>query len=201
MCGRPHPPDDLEEWLAADENSLRYAQCGAVFRESNVDVGHRLAEFRAAYYPRDVWLWRIASKLLTLWHYGSYNLCSRHVPRGDGVATLVGQGRALIAAMQLVHLFNRRFAPYWKWLHRSFIELPSFAPAIEVELGALAACGDLAERGERIGRVCEHIRTALRDLGILPDAGWRNFLGAFEVVETIGDSRLRAMDLWTADRG
>jgi hypothetical protein len=138
-------------------------------------------------------LWRqfIAANLL--WHYGDYNLRGRLLKRQDGVAALVGQGHFCEAAMQLAFLLNRRFAPYWKWLHWGFVLLPYLTDRLEPLLVELETSSSLQTRADVVGAVCDLYREALCEQGIFPDRKWRNFMGAFEILESIEDSKVKAL--------
>ena len=109
--------------MKVDENGFHYAQAGFVFHDPLGEFTRRQTAFKDAYYTEEVWHWRLAVRLLELWHYGDYNL-ARMACRGESVGALVGQGRAVQAAMRITFLLNKRFAPYWKWLRPAFLELP-----------------------------------------------------------------------------
>ena len=187
LTGLPRPPGSTREWAFANENGLCFAQAGRIFYDPLGELTARKEAFEKAYYPEAIWLWRIASKLFQLWHYGSYNVCDRLAVRGDGVAALVGQGYFVEAAMQLAFLLNRRFAPYWKWLHWAFVRLPSLAGELEPMLVELESSSRLMDRAERIEAICEFYRGVLCDQGIVPDKRRRGFMGSFEIV----DNRIR----------
>jgi hypothetical protein len=97
------------------------------------------------------------------------------------------------AAMQLAFLLNRRFAPYWKWLHWGFIQLPYLAGELEPLLIELESASDLGTRAEIIGEICELYRNALFDGGIFPDKKWRNFMGSFEIVDNIQEPEVKQL--------
>ena len=175
------------------ENGLCYAQAGQVFYDPSGQLTERKRAFECAYYPEAVWKWRIASKLFSLWHYGEYNLCDRLLERGDGTAALIGQGVFVEAAMQLAFTLNHRFAPYWKWLHWGFLQLPTVADQLEPLLASLVAAPNLAARADRVRAICDLYRGVLCDQGIFPDRQWRNFMGAFEIVDGIQDPEVRAL--------
>lgn len=183
LTGSPWPPTKAEEWRLADENGLYLAQAGKVFHDPLGQLTERKQAFADAYYPEDVRLCHIASKLFRLWHYGDYNICGRLARRGDGVTALVGQGYFVEAAMQLAFLFNRRFAPYWKWLHWAFVRLPDIADELEPMLNQLESSSDLPARAHHIRSICTFCRRVLCDQGIFPDKRWRNFMGSFEMVD------------------
>lgn len=187
LTGAPWPPGTMREWAFVNENGLCYAQAGRIFHDPTDQLKERKQAFEKAYYPEPIWKWRIASKLYQLWHYGDYNTRGRLARRNDGVAALVCQGYFVEAAMQLAFLLNRRFAPYWKWLHWGFIQLPCIANELEPLLVKLESAPDLAVRAELIGAICDLYRKILCEQGIFPDNKWRNFMGSFDVVRGIQD--------------
>jgi hypothetical protein len=193
LTGSPWPPARTQEWAFADENGLCYAQAGRIFYDPPGQLTERKRAFEEAYYPESIWKWRIASKLFRLWHYGEYNICNRLARRGDGVAALTGQGYLVEAAMQLAFLLNRRFAPYWKWLHWGFHWLPYLSDELESLLFELESASALEARARAIQAICELYRGALHEQGILPDRRWRNFMGSFEIVEGIQDRQVRRL--------
>ena len=192
LTGLPHPPSTMREWIKADENSLCYARAGRVIYDPRGDLASRKAEFVKAYYPEDLWRWRVASQLWAVWHHGSYNLCGRMTRRGEGLGGLVGQGHFVEGAMRLTFLLNREYAPYWKWLHWGFSRLPRLADRIAPDLDELVAQSNLAARSEIIGRSCKLILDVLVEEGLLPKREWYNFSGAFEVLKGIEDAQVRA---------
>ena len=74
-----------------------------------------------------------------------------------------------------------------------FIRLPYLADELEPVLIELESASDLGTRAQIIGAICERYRRALCDQGIFPDSKWRNFMGSFEIVDSIQD--LRSNDL------
>jgi len=153
----PLPPQNFREWAFVNENGLCFAQAGKVFYDPLGQLRERKQAFEDAYYPDPVWRWRIASRLLRLWHYGDYNIRSRLARRNDGISALTGQGYFVEAVMQLTFLLNRRFAPYWKWLHWGFIQLPYIANELEPLLVELESSSNLGMRAKIIGDICIYI--------------------------------------------
>lgn len=193
LTGAPWPPKTMREWALANENGLCYAQAGRVFYDPTGRLKERKQAFEEAYYPEPIWRWRIASKLYRLWHYGDYNTRGRLAKRNDGAATLLGQGYFVEAAMQLAFLLNRRFAPYWKWLHWGFARLPCIAGELEPLLVELESASNLAERAELIGAICDLYRRVLCHRGLFSDSNWRNFMGSFEIVDSIQDTEVKQL--------
>ena len=189
----PLPPQNLREWAFVNENGLCFAQAGKVFYDPLGQLRERKQAFEDAYYPDPIWRWRIASRLLRLWHYGDYNIRSRLARRNDGISALIGQGYFVEAVMQLVFLLNRRFAPYWKWLHWGFVRLPYLANEFEPLLVELESVSNLGMRAQIIGDICNLYRKVLCDQSFFPDSNWRNFMGAFEILDSIDDPEVREL--------
>jgi hypothetical protein len=193
LTGSPWPPQGMREWFVAGESALCQAKAGRVFYDPLGRLQERKRAFESAYYPEPIWKWRVASRLYRLWHHGDYNLCDRLLKRQDGVAALVGQGYFVEAAMQLAFLLNRRFAPYWKWLHWGFVRLPYLADRLEPLLSDLETSTGLKGRTDVIGAICDLYREALCEQSVLPDREWRNFMGSFEIVDGIRHPEVKAL--------
>ena len=193
LTGRAAPPRTARGWAKIDDNGFCFAQAGRIFRDPLGKLTGRKRAFERAYYPDSVWRLRIARTLYAVWHYGSYNLCGRLTRRGDGTAVLIGQGHFVKASIQLTFLLNRRFAPYWKWLHWAFLRLPYLVDEMEVLFVRLESASDVENRSSTIGNICQLIRRTLCEQGLLPDDKWRNFMGAYEIADTIREPEIRKM--------
>jgi len=132
----------------------------------------------------------MARAAYSCWLYGEYNYPERLTPRGDVVAGLVARGSFCEAAMRLVFLLNRRYAPYWKWMHREFAELPEVAPKVDPLLKKLATSADMAEHSRIILEVCDLLRKAIRDKGLVGKSAKMEHLGAFDIMRTLEDVEL-----------
>ncbi|WP_140427045.1 DUF4037 domain-containing protein, partial [Ensifer aridi] len=124
-------------WLALPQQLLLQVTAGEVFHDDTGEL-RRLRE-TLAWYPRDVWLWAMASQ----WH-----LIGNAEPR-IGRTTEAGdrRGSALIAArlarllMELSFLQERRYWPYEKWFGTAFERL-AVAPALGPRLDAVLSAQD-----------------------------------------------------------
>jgi hypothetical protein len=118
------------------------------------------------------------------------------VERDDRVGALIGMGRVVQAAMRLTFLLNRRFAPYWKWLHWAFVQLPFLAPELDLILQKLETAATLEDRVQAIGQICDFARICLHRQGIFPDSNRRDYMGSFEILDNlIQDKQVRSMIL------
>ena len=99
LCRLTHPPDTLHGWAEADGWALGMASYGLVIYDPTGALSERKREFETAYYPEDVWKWRMARVLWNIWQYGDYNGISRLARRGDGVGVLIAQGQFVESVM------------------------------------------------------------------------------------------------------
>ena len=144
-----YPPVTIEEWTAADDNNLYYASSGFVLYDPSNALSERISAFQKAYYPADIWKWKIASDLWGIWHNGDYNSSYRLAKRGDGIGLLIGQGAFVEGTLRLLCLLNKRFPVYWKWLHWQAQSLPKWVDIIGPSLKKLEAANNHAKRGAR----------------------------------------------------
>jgi hypothetical protein len=192
----PLPPNTLQEWGSVRENDLCYAQAGKIYYDPTGNLTSRHRAFQEIYYPHDLWLGWIAAQLFWIWHYGEYNICARMAKRDERVGALIGVGRVVQAVMCLTFLLNRRFAPYWKWLHWTFVRLPFLAPELDPILHKLETAATLKDRVQVIGQICDLARIGLHGQGIFPDGGRRDFMGCFEILDNhVQDKDVRSMIL------
>jgi Domain of unknown function (DUF4037) len=117
-----HVPATLAEWRALPETYLATATNGRIFTDP-------LGEFTAfregllAFYPEDLRLKKLAARCAAAGQAGQYNY-GRCVARGEFVAAHCALGSFLEAAVSLVYLLNKRYRPFYKWMHRGMRDLP-----------------------------------------------------------------------------
>ncbi|MBN1321084.1 MAG: DUF4037 domain-containing protein [Thermoleophilia bacterium] len=117
-----HVPASLAEWRSLPETYLATATNGKVFADP-------LGEFTVfrdgllAFYPEDVRLKKLAARCAAAGQSGQYNY-KRSVVRGELVAAHCALGSFMEAAISIVYLLNRRYRPFYKWMHRGVAALP-----------------------------------------------------------------------------
>jgi len=117
------PRTDLE-WLGLCEVDLRHATGGVVVIDGPGELIRRREHL--AYYPDNVWKKRIADWCMYITGRDApYNL-HRVARRGDDLTASIYKSLYLKQAMELCFLLNRTYAPYTKWLNRTFRRLPRF---------------------------------------------------------------------------
>lgn len=194
LTGLPCPPKSIQEWITVRENDLCYAQAGKIFYDPPGNLTRRHHTFQEMYYPREIWLGRIAAQLFWIWHYGEYNICDRMVKRNEKIGALIGMGMVIQATMRLTFLLNRRFSPYWKWLHCAFVKLPYLAPDLNAILQKLEKAATLEDRVQAIGQICDLVRIGLHEQEVFPDRNKRNHMGFLEILNNlIQDEQVKAL--------
>lgn len=118
-------PQSDRQWLRIPEHFLRQVTNGAVF-EDGPGVFSRIRKGYLDYYPEDVRRKKIAARAVTMAQSGQYNY-PRALNRGDEGAAFLALGEFVRAAISMAHLLSRRYTPYYKWMFRSFSELPLFS--------------------------------------------------------------------------
>ena len=132
ILGRDSVPGTPEEWAAVSEAALATATDGIVF-EDPCGKFTAVRDGLLAYYPREVWLKKLAESLARAAQAGQYNY-ARAMKRGERVAAELALTEFVKEAMQTVYLLNRKYAPFYKWMHRGMKEL-----AVGSEIGDMLA--------------------------------------------------------------
>ncbi len=115
-------PENDVDWIQVPETLLREYIAGHIY----YDPAHFLSEFRNgySYFPRNVWLKRISYSFFMLHLGGNVN---RMALRGDAVASNIYKNWFILASLRCLHLLNKKYAPYCKWIFKSAEEL-EFVP-------------------------------------------------------------------------
>ena len=122
FLGIERVPASLKEWRAIPEGNLAVATNGRVF----MDPAGKFTEFRERlkeFYPEDIRLKKIASRCMSMAQSGQYNFlrCAR---RGEYLAAEYAKSQFAADAISMVFLLNRRYRPFYKWMHRALKTLP-----------------------------------------------------------------------------
>ena len=135
--GTERLPETIRDWLLLPEEALSMCTNGAVF----LDGPGEFSTFRRgllAYYPRDLWFRKIASRCKSISRDGQYNL-GRALRRGDRLAAYHHTAEFAYGAAVLSYLLHRTYRPFGKWVFRGLQGLGERAAALYRELDALLA--------------------------------------------------------------
>lgn len=187
-------PETLREWLLIPDNAFAAATNGKVFRDP-LGAFSRIRDLLLGHYPEDVRRKKLAARCMTAGQAGQYNF-PRCVKRGHAYAARHTEVKFCFDAMGMVFLLNRRFAPFYKWIHHAVQDLPVLGAYVHEKIEALWAERDDAAKASLIETVCQALIAELRSQGLsdatsdyLPDHGP-------EVQRRIDDPDMRAVNVW-----
>ncbi|HEX6798687.1 MAG TPA: DUF4037 domain-containing protein, partial [Ktedonobacterales bacterium] len=159
----PEQPLGARDWLVLPEQKLLQVTAGAVFYDG-LGTLTALRE-RLAYYPRDVWLYLMASQWMRIAQVEVF--VGRTAEAGDELGSRLVTASLVRDLMRLSFLQARRYAPYAKWFGTAFSKLPVAATLGPVLQRALAE----ADAQAREDALCEAYAIAGEQhntLGITP---------------------------------
>ncbi|MBP1685158.1 MAG: hypothetical protein H6Q33_1301 [Deltaproteobacteria bacterium] len=194
LIGLDRAPRSLDDWRRIPEACLATATNGAVFTDPLGEFT-RMRDQLLAFYPEDVRLKKIASRCMTIAQSGQYNL-PRCGQRREFVAARCAEAQFCAHVVSLVFLLNRRYAPFYKWMHRAVKALPVLGAATHHLLSELVTSYGFAKKSRIVEEIAVSLAGELRRLGLsdarsdfLVDHGPR-------VQERIRDPQLRRSDVW-----
>jgi len=194
LIGRPDPPRTLHDWLRLQEANLSTATAGKVFCDPLGEFSG-IRQTLLGFYPDDVRLVKIAARCMVVGQSGQYNF-PRSFQRRQQFALQYAETKFCADVMSLVHLLNRRYAPYYKWLLQSTGELPLSGAFFVEQISALVLTNDHEEKITIIDAMCAVVIELLRTEG-LSDSNSRFLVDHGPVVhERIVDPALRSMHVW-----
>lgn len=138
FIGVEQPTRSMMRWLHLPDAQLACATNGTVFSDP---LGEFSAIRRAiAIYPEDVRLKKMAARLAIMAQSGQYNY-GRSMRRGDIVAAELALREFVQAGISFVYLYNRRYAPYYKWMFHGMKDLPLLAGDVALLFQQLMVLG------------------------------------------------------------
>jgi hypothetical protein len=158
--GLDHPPESLGEWLHIPEQSLAVCTNGRVFRDARGEFT-RWRNHLMGFYPEDIRLKKIASRCITIAQSGQYNF-ERSIKRGETFAVHYAEIKFCSDVISLLFLLNRRFAPFYKWMHRAMIDLPLLGRQMHTLILELISENTVEMKKQVIDRICALLVDELR---------------------------------------
>lgn len=188
LTGLDHPPESIAEWLRIPEHALAACVNGRVFTDPLGDVT-RWRQAIGCYYPEDIRLKKIASRCITVAQSGQYNF-PRALQRGERFAANAARAQFCSDIISLVFLLNRRFIPFFKWIHQAVADLPILGATVYSQVDRLLASPEPREQAGIMASLSGQAIQALRDQKL--SSGSSDFLldHAASVHEKINDARL-----------
>lgn len=196
FLGRSEAPGKLFEWLRVPENNLAACTSGKVFCDPLGEFS-RIRQQLLGYYPEDVRRAKIAGRCMAVGQSAQYNF-QRARWRDDAFVAQYAETKFCSDAMALVYLLNRRYAPYYKWLHRGIVGLERLGPFMFETVRAIATSNCQDEKQAAINAICAAVIGELQAEG-LSDSDSRFLVDHGPIVhDRIADPDLRRLDILTA---
>ena len=137
FLGQSTVPESLLDWLSIPEIFLATATNGAVFADPSGEFTS-IREQLLAFYPEDVRRKKLAAKCVKISQAGQYNF-PRCAARKEYVAAAMAEAAFIDAVCSAVFLLNKRYKPFYKWMHRALPSLPLLGREVSNALTALAS--------------------------------------------------------------
>lgn len=130
LLGRESAPVSNAEWMWLPESRLSQAVNGEVFLDESGQFSS-VRKSLLSFYPEDVRIKKIAARAAAMAQSGQYNY-SRLCRRREWTGAFLAMQEFIKNTCSIVHLLNRRYTPFYKWMHRSLKDLPRLAQIYEL---------------------------------------------------------------------
>ncbi len=132
---------------------------------------------------------------MTIGQAGQYNY-SRCLQRGDVYGARYAEIKFCADVFSMVFLFNRRYAPFYKWISRAAGSLPILGQRICSEIKGLLEESDSRKRHSIIEKICDLLAGELIAQGLSDSTS--DFLVDHgpEVQRRIRTASIRKKDVW-----
>jgi hypothetical protein len=147
---------DWRAWLGLPEQALLEVAEGSVYRDDDGELG--ALRHRLAYFPQDVWLYKIACQWVRVGQEQAF--VGRCGDVGDDIGSRIITARLARDVMRLCFLVERRYVPYPKWFGTAFARLSRGcrAPGRLVQLIADALrADDRRGRETALAKACRRV--------------------------------------------
>ncbi|PKO12113.1 MAG: hypothetical protein CVU39_25910 [Chloroflexi bacterium HGW-Chloroflexi-10] len=161
------------EWLTFSEHRLLTLTSGAVFHD---DLGLNAIRTRLTYYPRDIWLYLMASDWSQIGQEEPF--VGRTGEVGDDFGSRLLAARLVQTCMRLCFRLEKQYTPYSKWFGSAFQRL-NIAAQLSDHLNTILTANDWQTRETGLCQVYINLAAAHNQLGITSplDAGCSSFHG------------------------
>ncbi len=159
----PYAEIPAKQWLSFSEHKLLAITSGRVFHDGLGTLEALRHKF--AYYPRDVWLYILASQWAKI--SAEETFLGRSGEVGDELGASVIAARQVKNLMRLAFILERRYAPYSKWFGTAFARLAS-AEKLGPILKSVVRASEWRDREKHLSRAYEFVAGMHNELGVTP---------------------------------
>ncbi|MHC5215348.1 DUF4037 domain-containing protein [Enterococcus sp. LJL128] len=186
-------PQTIQEWLRIPQDFLSIATNGQVFMDN-------LGQFTAfrkqllAYYPEDIRLKKMAYCCNKIAQSGQYNYF-RCLKRNNQIGAQAALGEFIHYYSECVHLINRRYLPFYKWVERSLSSCPLFGQETTDDLNLLLVNKENNQE-ELIETMCRRLVSYFNAEGLSQSNVSFLTYQAEEIMEKIKNPQLKRGNSW-----
>ncbi|HRW10130.1 MAG TPA: DUF4037 domain-containing protein, partial [Caldilineaceae bacterium] len=131
-------PTTNQAWLKLNEQRLLEVTAGPIFYDPQGRLQAIIAQL--AFYPDAVRYFLLRQGVVRLSEVGAIE---RTIRRGDYIATALYRAWFVYFAVKFLHLQQRRYCPYRKWMGRSLTQLGAEGQLLSAKLETLVRTSDL----------------------------------------------------------
>jgi hypothetical protein len=188
------------DWLSFPQQVLLSIQSGRIFHDR---LGLKRIRGKLDYYPRDVWLYLMASSWQRIGQ--EEHLAARTCVTGQDIGFSIIASRLVRDIIQLGFLIERQYVPFAKWLEKSFEKL-NCSKTLTPYLSKITRSTDSKSRYQNLCRAFEVLASLHNSLSITRpisaecrkwhDRPFRAIYGgqvAATIVGSIGNVEMRSM--------
>jgi len=194
FTGLTRIPKIYDEWLMIPENNLAACTNGRVFHDP-------LGEFTSwrksllDFYPEDVRLKKIAARCMACGQSGQYNY-PRCLKRKEFFAAQYAETKFCADIISMIFLLNRKYSPFYKWMHRALKELSLLGEWAFNMISRLVASRDYTIKERIIEEMSLKLIEEIRNLDL--SSSDSTFLADHgpEVLSRIQDTDLKKRNVW-----
>ena len=194
FTGLDHVPARLGEWLRLQECYLAACTNGKVFHDPFGEFT-RWREELLKFYPEDVRLKKIAARCMTIAQFGQYNFM-RCYKRGEYFALQYAETKFCHDAISLAFLLNRRYCPFFKWMHRGLKKLPILGEVLHSKISQIVTMTSHGAKEAVIEEICGILIDELRSQGLSVSSSSFLLDHGPIVQNNIKDEALRRTNVW-----
>jgi hypothetical protein len=187
-------PRNLMDWLYMPENSLAACTNGKVFYDPCGEFT-QWREMFLRYYPEDVRLKKMASRCMTIAQSGQYNF-KRSIQRREFFAARYAEIKFCSDVISLIFLINKKYTPFYKWMHRALRSLPVAGEVMHGKINDLVLSTNYDEKINIIEGICGTIIEVLKKQGLSDSTSDFLLDHGPQVQSKIKDRALRERNVW-----
>lgn len=194
FIGLERTPVTLQEWRMLPETNLSIATNGEVFFDG-VGKFTKFREKLLGFYPEELRLKKMAARCMKMAQSGQYNY-TRCMRRGEYVGAWLAAAEFLQTAGSMIYLMNKRYCPFYKWMHRGLKTLPLLGEESAKLMDGFISATDVACSAQIIEKISEIIIEELKKEGLTSSNSDFLLDHGPEIQSRIKDDQLRRIPLW-----